>query len=685
MSKRRKKNGSPPDHARDDRVRLYNFGPKAPVENADLVDRQMWLAHQYRNKLVELERTRRNRFYEVLRRHFPEFAALELKIEGAEVRREDAYQALNKARARARKRIEPPDLMAEVKTRKEECLVLYKGRQALLKQIVDKEASIWYSAVLQAKKDVEEQKDTEAAEFYALWAQDFPSYFEENHKIREWVTAEEHRLRADSGLYWGTYLLVEASIDKSGPPPRFSAWNGDGHLAVQLQKGLSIEKAFSCKNNQIQIEPLPQEEPDGFIGPRLSRAARKRTVIRFRVGSTPGMLMPNGKRKGKGKPIFAVVPVTLHPRKEFATDPEKREGLPFPPDAKIKWVHLIRRRIATHCDWFIQFALERSSWDRPDRAKFGSIAVDIGWRATGANGRRRADGALRVVYWKSDCLPKTKPTMLSNCYWLSEDGLEGELLLPARWMEGMKKVEELQSIRDETFNIVQDTLAAWLESLKEVPEWFGPEIKTIRQWRSEARLAALVIKWRENRFPADGEPLPTSNPLAVRLQEQDEKGHLGLKGDEGIYALMEAWRRRDKHLYEYQGNLRDQLQRYREDIYRNFAAWLRKNYRIVRFEQLDLRGFHRLPEIDEPAVDGALKEYVRDACQSLLRRCIEEAVAETVEVDPKDTTRKCHKCGSIQEWDHKILCHRCTFCKEEWDQDANASRNIAAAANLTER
>jgi hypothetical protein len=653
----------------ESKVRLYDCGGKAPTENADLVLQQMRLAHQYRNQLVELERKRRAKFYEVLGRAFPEFLALQAKTKEAEARREQAYEALNKARASARKRIEPPDLMDAVKTRKDECLGLYKESQALLKRIIDKDASIWHSTVIAEKNDAERLKDAEAAEFYATWAQDFPSWFEENRQIHEWVTKEEHRLRAESGLYWGTYLLVEESVEKSGPPPRFSSWDGDGHLGVQLQKGLSLEKAFSCKDTRIQINPLPEEEPADFIGPRLSKAARKRTFIRFRIGSTAGVAMPNGKLKGKGKPIFAVVPVTLHTRKEF--------GGPFPPDAKIKWVHLLRRRIATQYNWSVQFALERSSWNRPDHPQPGSIAIDIGWRATGANGKRRADGSLRVAYWKAVRPSTRKPTLPPECYKFSEDGMEGELVLPRRWVEGMKKVENIQSTRDENLNIACDTLAAWIEGLKEVPGWMGPKIKTIRQWRSKERLADLVVKWRQNRSAADVEPLPASDPLSVHLREQDDKGHLGLKGDEGIYSLMEAWRKRENHLHEYEGNMRDQLQHQREDIYRNFAAWLRRNYCAVKIEDLDLRDFHRLPDIDEPAIDGALKEHVRDACQSLLRRCIQESVANTVEVNPKDTTKKCHKCGSIQEWNHKILRHRCTACGDEWDQDLNAAINIA--------
>jgi hypothetical protein len=42
------------------KIRVYQYGLKAPTQNADLVREQMILAHRYRNTLTEIERGRRS-------------------------------------------------------------------------------------------------------------------------------------------------------------------------------------------------------------------------------------------------------------------------------------------------------------------------------------------------------------------------------------------------------------------------------------------------------------------------------------------------------------------------------------------------------------------------------------------------------------------------------------------------
>ena len=43
----------------------------------------------------------------------------------------------------------------------------------------------------------------------------------------------------------------------------------------------------------------------------------------------------------------------------------------------------------------------------------------------------------------------------------------------------------------------------------------------------------------------------------------------------------------------------------------------------------------------------------------------------------KNTTQKCHNCGSIEKWDaaHDVW-HRCKQCNSRWDQDHNSVRNL---------
>src|SRR5262249_10084792 len=123
------------------------------------------------------------------------------------------------------------------------------------------------------------------------------------------------------------------------------------------------------------------------------------------------------------EPVWAEVPVVLH--------------RPLPEDATIKWVYLVRRHVATHEEWWLQFVVAQAQgFAKADAATSGTVAVDVGWR-------RLASG-LRVAYWVGD------------------DGAEGQLVLPQAILTRLRKVEELQAIRDKHFDAMRGELAAWL-------------------------------------------------------------------------------------------------------------------------------------------------------------------------------------------------------------------------------
>lgn len=539
--------------------RIYSYGSKPPAVGADHVDRQMWLAHQYRNRLVELELARRKRVDEALLRLSPQLVQTQTALTEAEGEIEAARAKIRKQNAQARKKL-PADQ--------------YKKEE--LRQLKARRKELW------AKR-----KELRKATFDStLWtaAQD---------EINAWANAEGKKAREACNIFWGSYLQTEQSMSgiRSGPPPRFKRWNGDGHLAVQLQGGLSIADALACADNRLRVEPVPPEayQPGG-------RRLRK-TRVWFRVGTQ------------ENQPIWAVLPIVLH--------------RPLPADATIKWAHLLRRRIGTHCEWRVQFVLSKASWPRRDQAEHGTVGIDVGWRIKG-------DGSLRVAYW------------------VGEDGLEGELALPADWLGEMRRVEKIQGHRDDNLNAIKARLAAWMADPANPNEWLLAQAATLPQWRSAARLAALVLRWREARFTRD----------------------------ETIYTELEAWRKRDKHLLEFAVNLRDQLQRRREDIYRVFAAQMRRRYKTAIIEDLDLRDFHELPQAEEEAADGALREHTRDACLSALIRCLRESMAEVVELPAQDTTKTCDKCGHVGEFDHAPLVRTCPSCGDKDDQDRVAARNL---------
>lgn len=604
--------------------RFYRYGARAPVAEGETVRSQMRLAHRYHNALVEVELRRRKRVDETLAAVEPALAATEVALAVAEAEVEASRGAIRAAQAAARKKVRPKALVARVAAAKAARAPLYAQRKAIRGRLFGVRA-------------------LKVGGVSAGWVTPpDPRWTAAQAQIDADTLAEKKRLRAACGLYWGTYLAVEDSLRgvRKGRPPKFQRWRGDGHLAVQVQHGLSPAEALAGVDNRLRIEPVPAAAwlPGG-------RHLRKTTVW-LRVGP------PGRPKKGEGDrpPVWAKVPIVLH--------------RPLPDDARIKWVHLLRRRVAVHDEWSVSFVLTRASgWAKPDVAAEGAVGIDVGWRL--------------------------RPNGLRVAYWLGSDGAEGELVLPSRWLGGFEKVEDLRSIRDKHFDAARGALMAWLKG-RDVPEWFREVAAYLPHWKSSARLARVVARWRTARFPGDADPLldaaalrsalsldPPSGPRG-RNGGPTRAGRLGYGSPDSIYGIMEAWRQQDRHLCEWEGNQREKLQRQREDVYRNFGAQMRRRYRTAAVEALDLRGFHVLPKAEETPEEQAVRKHVRDACLSVLFRCVEEGMARLVRVDPALTTMRCADCGHVADFDRMNLVAPCPACQRPEDQDRRAARNLLA-------
>jgi hypothetical protein len=90
---------------------------------------------------------------------------------------------------------------------------------------------------------------------------------------------------------------------------------------------------------------------------------------------------------------------------------------------------------------------------------------------------------------------------------------------------------------------------------------------TVATWRSVGRLAALVLRWRDDRFP----------------------------GDAAVFDVLEAWRKQDKHLFEWEANLRRAAVDWRTTQYYEFAKKLALAYREVVVEDADWRALQTRP------------------------------------------------------------------------------------------
>lgn len=298
---------------------------------------------------------------------------------------------------------------------------------------------------------------------------------------------------------------------------------------------------------------------------------------------------------------------------------------PFPEGTVIKRVRLIKRKIGTKVEWSVMFVLSI-----PEPAPVtgdNGCGFDVGWR-------NMDDGSIRVGYVAGS------------------DGLSEDIAVPAEIVSGLRKASEIRSVRDVRMEAIRDELAAWLGKQDGLPEWLEDAGRYARQWRSPRRFVRLFRTWVDNRIP----------------------------GDSAIFAALESWYHRDRHLWQWESCQRSGAQRRRLDYYRNIAARLSERFDWIAHEDLDATTFRR--EASDEKVDAAKGQ--RSTIQLVapmelvgaLKNAFEARGKCVVKVDPKHTSKTCHVCGERAEFTEAR--ERMQVCPNghEWDRDDNAARNI---------
>jgi hypothetical protein len=437
--------------------------------------------------------------------------------------------------------------------------------------------------------------------------------------------------RKASEVYWGTYLLVEDAAGQSakksplygkdGVTPnhtRYVSWTGDAQVSVQLQGGLRVEEATAGTDTQLRIH-VPDERA-WYAERRCDRRRASRTgELTMRVSSDE-----------RGKPVWAKWVLDMH--------------RPLPEGGVIKWatVHTVRR--GPHFEWFLTLTVTvpdpvfKPMNFETDRV----VAVDIGWRVLGDE--------LRVAAWRCG-LPG------------ESDAEIGELRLDALTMARLREPDAIRSGRDGRFDAARAKLGGWLALQEEVPDWLRVTTKAMAAWRSQKRLFALWIRWREARFD----------------------------GDDTGYEELSSWAARDRHEWACEARRRVRALRRRRDVYRNFAARLADTYDgiVLEGKRKEPKVFDLRPLVERPmpeeqnakAGEAAQEEAARSnrflAALSELRTCLVRAFSSRGKwcrlIPATDTTRTCHVCGLVE--DRKAAASvelTCSGCTSVWDQDDNA-------------
>jgi hypothetical protein len=325
-----------------------------------------------------------------------------------------------------------------------------------------------------------------------------------NKSVNDKIKEIRNVYSSTHGLYWPNYLDNERSAAQArfqAMDPKFNRWTGEGDLSLQFQGGLLVSDLFKCEDARLRlISPDPASVRSG--GQIRGRA--RHVKAQYRVQSN------------NGNPQWINLNVVMH-------------RLP-PADGVIKWAHLSRVKspgaagksyisLTKDYDYTLRLTVE----EEPNEIrKQGKVMIEVGWRKL--------------------------PAGLLVAIWLGDDGDTGELYLPPKWLDGKRKVEDLESIIDKNAMAMADRLKVLEPS---VIQTLGPAGTNVR------RITGSLL----------------------RLYRENPK----------IQLLLEDWRKQHLHLLRWKKGLHGHLMRNRKDVYRNFVCALSKKYSICGIEDFDLR------------------------------------------------------------------------------------------------
>lgn len=581
---------------------VYSYGAKAPLNPKPVLE-QIWLANRYQNRLIEIERERRAARDAYLATVLPpEKLAREAELQGLI---DASFEAIKKDRQKARAQIKmAPEQRQQV-----------ANWEAELKAL-KAELTIIRVAIRAAEGAAPEKcnacsKKKRCRQCLAAKAEMQLGPLGTIDRVAHQATLDARATHASGKLYHGTYIAAEnaakQSFAKTKGMPKFRRLDGTGAVGVQLQGGLPLDEIAT--GTRIQVLTMDQTEwkPAG-PSPNLDHWR----LLRLRIGS-------EGKRNLI--PIWADFPFRMH--------------RPLPPGAAITWVYVQRKRTGTTYTWHVQFTLNVESSSPPHPSPETTCGIDIGWRKT--------PQGLRAAM-------------------LTGRGFQEEIVLPPSVLAQFEKPCGIRAVRDKNFNVAV-LLAQGIKSLW--PEWLQEAGRYMGQWRAIAKLARVVLRWRDERFA----------------------------GDEEVFPALEAWRKQDRHLLEMESHLRQRGQNARLDRYRNWALSVCRRYgriilegRDVDAKPMDLRPLAKLPAEDslrDPLPQAAREHRTWAAC-SVLRSCLEQAGLKTgtvLQLAPaRYTTMTCAACGAVDSIDRETLVVTCRHCAVSQDQDVRAALNLASAA-----
>lgn len=502
-------------------------------------------------------------------------------------------------------------------------------------------------------------------------------------------TAATARHPQQSGLYWGNYNAICAAFDDArqktmaaGGEIRFRRHDGSGRLVNQIQGGMTVEELFAGSRSQVRVTPRT-------VGDRGTRGRKNESI----GGKAKWSLTITVYRRDRTETGNRTVtwPMSMH--------------RPIPPEYDIKEVVVHRRRIEARFVWSVTFTCtlrvdtatdaavaawqrtydgiqqaiaaalkERKSAEKRGDAVDAITAIDARIatlkteRKEAAAALMKAEAAARKILLPKPA-PATGDVIAIDLGWRKQDdGLrvatimrKGNsppefVMLPRVLVDRLERSDRIKGHRDELLNaldpralvgrILRDDsppeVAAHAEKLKQAPKI------------SAARLATTAREWR-----------------AYKDFQPDD------------FAAIEAWRIRDKHLWCFEANGRDQAQRWRLDHYRNEARKIVDSASVIILEKFDLSQAARVKDVDNPLWQAARHQRVLAALHILRTWIVQYAKKRGTHIHWHEgvSTWQCSACGHrINPRAPELLRQQCPHCSAHvFDQDVEACRNMLAA------
>lgn len=431
----------------------------------------------------------------------------------------------------------------------------------------------------------------------------------------------------ESGLWWSNYNRVIDSYNvarvramKTGADLRFHRFDGSGVFRCQVQGGMTTEELLAGRHNIAQLRLIDHDE---FAHLRGGQAGKCRQSFGSRnyergYGVLSITVYTDKDAEGKHRRRMLDFPIILH--------------RPLPPEATLKELKVVRKRIGTDFRWDATFTFTEEVEPVGHALPESRCGVNLGWKAV--------KGGLRVA------------TIF--------DGLNPprHIVLPRVIMVKLLYVQDLQGRIDTAANENFAWLLARLdEAGEEPPESLAKAFAALKRIKKPhpREFAKTVLMWKD--FP---DYLP------------------------GLYAEAEKRRQDCRRLEQECSNLRDKVGRRREDFYRCRAKEIAETYAQIALDKMDLQQLAALENEQGEATELTQKARFQRtvAAVSVLREWIvKQSVKTGASVDSFSlaSSEICHKCGDKVQARSASSVRTCLSCGASWDEDSNAAINLYRA------